>query len=176
MNSEGIISIEEMFGGLTPSNVYQNRRTGENNIEKARAAKAIIYTKNTKNRWNIQQKIIDITDEFNKKSQYVNAATEMQFEFDATLIEAIAEDTQSIILVLVVVFVYGVLFLGAFSPIHCRVVLTLTGLTTVFASVYAGFGMSYMLGYSAETFHEVLYVLLMGVGIDDMFVICNALD
>ena len=55
-------------------------------------------------------------------------------------------------------------------------VLTLTGLTTVFASVYAGFGMSYMLGYSAETFHEVLYVLLMGVGIDDMFVICNALD
>ena len=43
-----------MFGGLTPSNVYQNRRTGENNIEKARAAKAIIYTRNTKNRWDIQ--------------------------------------------------------------------------------------------------------------------------
>ena len=54
MNSEGIISIEEMFGGLTPSNVYQNKRTGENNIEKARAARVRLYTRSTKYRWDMQ--------------------------------------------------------------------------------------------------------------------------
>ena len=77
---------------------------------------------------------------------------------------------------IIIAITYGVLFLGSLSPIHCRTVLTVTGLITVFISVYAGFGFSLMCGFVKDDFHEILYVLLMGVGIDDMFVICNALD
>ena len=90
--------------------------------------------------------------------------------------EDLAKDTNLLILVVITVFVYGIMFIGACSPIHYRTLLTVLGLLTVFISVYAGFGLSFMLGYKKESTHEMLYVLLMGVGIDDMFVICNALD
>ena len=60
------------------------------------------------------------------------------------------DDIGTIIYVVVIVLIYGVLFMGAFSPIHCRMVLTILGLVAVFGSVYAGFGLSYMLGYKKE--------------------------
>ena len=86
------------------------------------------------------------------------------------------EEVGLIAYVIISVFIYGILFLGAFSPIHCRMTLTISGLMTVFGSVYAGFGLCAMLGFKTDIFHDSLYVLLMGIGIDDMFVICNALD
>ena len=46
------------------------------------------------------------------------------------------EDIGTIIYVVVIVLIYGVLFMGAFSHIHCRMVLTILGLVAVFGSVY----------------------------------------
>ena len=33
-----------------------------------------------------------------------------------------------------------------------------------------------MLGYEQNESHEALPILMLGIGVDDMFVVCNALD
>ena len=166
-----------MFGGIEPANFYQDYKTGENNLQSAIAAKFMLFTTGNhgeQNEW--RDKVVSYIKEFSKESKYIYIDYEMSSEFFGELNEALAKDTDLLVLVVITVFAYGIMFIGACSPIHCRTLLTIFGLLTVFVSVYAGFGLSFMLGYIKETTHEMLYVLLMGVGIDDMFVVCNALD
>ena len=66
--------------------------------------------------------------------------------------------------------------LGSCSPIHCRASATLVGVISVMLSVFAGQGMCYLIGFKFSEVHETLPILMLGIGVDDMFVICNALD
>ena len=75
-----------------------------------------------------------------------------------------------------VVVIYLVLFLGGISPIHCRVTISFVGLICIGLSVLAGFGTSIKLGYDMSLAHEAIPVLMLGIGVDDMFIICNAFD
>jgi Niemann-Pick C1 protein len=74
------------------------------------------------------------------------------------------------------VMFYTIIFLGSCSPVHMRSCVALFGLMCT--------GLAYILGYSiCGTFgeqtagiHGLMPFLLLGIGVDDMFVICNALD
>lgn len=72
--------------------------------------------------------------------------------------------------------VYLVVFIGSFSPIHCRMTVSFVGLVCIIISVGAGFGISAALGFERTMAHQALPILMLGIGVDDMFVICNALD
>ena len=47
---------------------------------------------------------------------------------------------------------------------------------TIALSVAAGFGISIFAGYDQTVAHRALPILMVGIGVDDMFIICNALD
>ena len=66
--------------------------------------------------------------------------------------------------------------LGNFSPLHCRCVVALTGLLCVTLAYTSGFGLMYFLGGQTTGVHQLMPFLLIGIGVDDMFVICNAID
>ena len=66
--------------------------------------------------------------------------------------------------------------LGTFSGIHCRLVVSLMGLFCVGLSYAAGSGLCFYLGGETAGVHNLLPFLLIGIGVDDMFVICNAVD
>ena len=72
--------------------------------------------------------------------------------------------------------VYTIIVLGTFSAIHCRLVVSLIGLVCVGISYASGFGLVYLLGGQTAGVHNLMPFLLLGIGVDDMFVICNALD
>ena len=74
------------------------------------------------------------------------------------------------------ILVYIVIFLGSCSPTHLRLTISLMGLITVYLAVMAGAGVGYWLGYKDSDVSETIPFLMLGIGIDDMFVICNALD
>mmetsp|Transcript_37046 Transcript_37046/g.48687 ORF Transcript_37046/g.48687 Transcript_37046/m.48687 type:complete len:150 (+) Transcript_37046:187-636(+) len=40
----------------------------------------------------------------------------------------------------------------------------------------AGFGFCYIIGLKKSEIHDTLPILLLGIGVDDMFVLCNAMD
>ena len=52
----------------------------------------------------------------------------------------------------------------------------MAGISLILLSVLAGYGMSFLIGYKTAESHSGLVFLMMGIGVDDMFVLCNAID
>ena len=71
---------------------------------------------------------------------------------------------------------YVILVIGAFSPIHCRLTITLAGLMSIGIAVFVGSGLTFMLGWKEDLLHPLMPLMMLGIGIDDLFVICNAID
>ena len=97
-----------------------------------------------------------------------------------TLFEAFTMDIQHdfalIGSAILLVCVYTFLFLGSFSPIHCRAVTAIAGLVSILLAYCAGFGLMYIMGGETTGVHQLMPFLLVGIGADDMFVLCNSLD
>lgn len=74
------------------------------------------------------------------------------------------------------VALYVAAFLGAFSPMHCRCVVTLAVIFSVFLSYLASFGLLYMCGFHTSTFHSWLPFLAMSLAVEHAFVMCHAVD
>ena len=62
------------------------------------------------------------------------------------MIEDINHDFNLIFAGIFLVFTYTFLFLGSFSPIHCRCVVALAGIISIGLAYTAGFGLMYLLG------------------------------
>ena len=71
---------------------------------------------------------------------------------------------------------YTILFLGSCSPLHFRSCVAFFGLITILVSFICGNALAGLSGYETAGVHNLLSFLLIGIGADDMFVICNALD
>ena len=71
---------------------------------------------------------------------------------------------------------YTIIFLGSCSPVHCRSSTAVFGLACVIMSYLSGFGISFLLGGEVSELHSLMPYLLIGIGVDDMFVIANAVD
>ena len=57
-----------------------------------------------------------------------------------------------------------------------RILISIVGLATVYLAILAGTGISYLLEYYKSDMSETIPFLMLGIGIDDMFVICNSVD
>ena len=88
----------------------------------------------------------------------------------------VKEDLISIAIAALAVSLYIILFLGSFSPIHCRCLVALGGILSVTISFFSGFGLLYFCGQYTSSFHSWLPFLLMCIGVEHMFVICQAID
>ena len=71
---------------------------------------------------------------------------------------------------------YCYIMLGNCSPIHCRCFLASIGLLCVSLSITAGGGVCFAIGQLMSTVHNILPFMLLGIGVDDMFVIVNTID
>lgn len=76
----------------------------------------------------------------------------------------------------VMMLTYVSIFLGSCSPIHCRFTLTFLGIAIITLSTFAARGLCFMFDFLTIEMHEALPLLMLGIGVDDMFVMCNAVD
>jgi len=74
------------------------------------------------------------------------------------------------------VAIYCILFMGGFSPIHFRSAAAGITLLCVGLSYTASSGLAFYLGWKTAGIHGLLPFLLIGIGVDDMFVISAAID
>ena len=88
----------------------------------------------------------------------------------------LAGDIDFVVTSVVLIVTYLLTFLGSCSPIHCRVMLTLTATFCITLSYVAGFGFCFVFKYQVTQMHNLIPFLLLGIGVDDMFVMCNAVD
>ena len=71
---------------------------------------------------------------------------------------------------------YCIMFMGSFSPIHFRSGASCITLFCVMLSYTASTGMGFLLGYKTSGINNLLPFLLIGIGVDDMFVLSSAID
>jgi predicted RND superfamily exporter protein len=77
---------------------------------------------------------------------------------------------------IMLVATYCIIFLGGCSPIHFRSGAAGITLLCVGLSYTASAGLAFYLGAHQAGIHNLLPFLLIGIGVDDMFVIANAID
>ena len=68
------------------------------------------------------------------------------------------------------------LFLGGWSPIHCRFVIAIVSLLSVMIACITGFAICFYFGQKMTKVHNLIPLLLFAIGIEDIFVLCVALD
>jgi len=80
-------------------------------------------------------------------------------------------DVQLLMAGTIVVFMYVQLMLGKFNMVEQRAFLSMMGLASVGMAILVSFGLCAALGVFYGPVHSILPFLLLGIGIDDMFVI-----
>ena len=85
-------------------------------------------------------------------------------------------DVSNLILGFSIVFIYVNFMLGKFNMVEHRVWLSLAGLTGIILGSVFGVGFCSIFGLVFTDLHNVLPFLMLGVGIDDMFVLVKGYD
>ena len=154
--------------------------TGVNDVKSAKSASLVLLYENgdipeeTLNKYNLLCE--DASIKFNSESKHINA-----YLFTAGMIqEAFESDlTSDLNLVQVsvsLVAVYTIIFMGSWSPIHFRSATAGIALLCVGLSYASSSGLAYLVGGKSAGIHNLLPFMLIGIGVDDMFVISSALD
>jgi hypothetical protein len=187
------IFLKAMFGGIKPSDSFSqvlklgsgSAAVGSNNIDSAQAVINVWTIKLSRNP-DIDEKAYfgwesKLLEAYEKK--FGNQSDDsiklhlftIQGLFEAVVMD-INHDFSLIFAAILLVCFYTFLFLGSFSPTHCRAVVAITGLFCIMLAYLSGFGLLYLLGAETTGVHQLMPFLLVGIGADDMFVLCNAID
>ena len=77
---------------------------------------------------------------------------------------------------LLIITIYSYLVLGSFSPVHFRSLTAMVGISCVILSILSGYALAFWIGQKISGFHQILPFMILGIGVDDMFVIVNSID
>lgn len=77
---------------------------------------------------------------------------------------------------IVLVSLYSYLVLGSFNPVLFRSLTVAVGIFCVLISVISGYALAFATGVLLSRFHNIIPFLIVGVGVDDMFVIVQSID
>ena len=72
---------------------------------------------------------------------------------------------------IVLLVFYGIMILGKFHPIHSKALLAVGGLFSVIFAYVEALGISHYVGIETVGPHNIIPFLLLGIGLDDMFVL-----
>jgi hypothetical protein len=99
-------------------------------------------------------------------------ASSFQTESD----QAIADDQKFVTYAMILMVLYVSVMLGRCDPVHSKVLLSLSIIATIMMSLLFAFGMSGYLGYPLTQLSLMSIFILLGVGVDDMFILVDAWD
>ena len=75
------------------------------------------------------------------------------------------------------IFLYIALVLGRLNSVEQRILLSVMGLTVIAIGVASSFGVAFYVGlFFCPHLHPIIPFLLLGIGVDNMFVIVQALE
>ena len=77
---------------------------------------------------------------------------------------------------ILLVSTYSIFVLGSFSPIHFRSLTALIGVGCVILGAFTGYSVASFFGQLMSDWHSILPFMILGIGVDDMFVIVNSVD
>ena len=121
-----------------------------------------------------EEKFVETLLNETNRPEAVNVYVFSSHSFSAISAQAIMGDVGYLVLGYMVVFLYVQVMLGKFNIVETRPFLSMLGILAVQFSVVISYGLSSALGFKFGPVNNILPFLLLGLGIDDMFVIMQA--
>jgi Niemann-Pick C1 protein len=119
---------------------------------------------------------MDETDDFNSKSKHIELYLYTSKALSDSFISDIKNDLDLISISMGLVVAYCIFFMGSFSPVHFRSVAACVTLLCIILSYCASVGILSYFGQKMSGIHSLLPFLLIGIGVDDMFVLSSCID
>ncbi|XP_046427563.1 patched domain-containing protein 3-like isoform X1 [Neodiprion fabricii] len=74
------------------------------------------------------------------------------------------------------IVIYIILMIGRCNIVQQRIYLSIVGVSVIGQAILSAYGICYYMGYFYGPIHPILPFLLLGIGVDDMFVIMQSLE
>ena len=132
---------------------------GKNNVEKIKAVSYTYIIDDKLHDWEedtyrgFEDNLHERFDRWKKNLRHCDVHLFTVQGFVVAIIEDINNDFGLVFGAIIMVATYTFMFLGNFSPMHCRCLVTLAGLICVAFSYLAGFGLMYLLGGETTGVH-----------------------
>ena len=123
-----------------------------------------------------EEAFIDLANDFDFGDSGLKAYPNAARSFGDIFGGAVGGDVQLFIFGYVVVIVYVVFMTGKLNSVEFRGRLSLSGILAVVMGIGACYGLCSGIGLFYTSLHTVLPFLILGIGIDDMFVIVQSFD
>jgi len=176
--------LNTFLAEVEPEN-YTQERTGQVSpfVTSAKAAAFGYFIKNGRNEdisegfYRVfEEDLIVAVDEFKETAEHINISLFTTTGLRRAFSDDLQADLKLVQVAIMLVACYTIIVLGTCSGMHCRLIVSLMGLFCVGIAYAAGFGFCFYVGGETAGVHGLMPFLLIGIGVDDMFVICNAVD
>ena len=176
--------IELIFGGTTPINPEQDYIEGNNNLFSAAAARwgyeidALKVEEGFSISWSIRFAIFfqKALHEWGLKNEYLGVTVFSNDAWEDSFVSDITGDVAYLSIAVLLVSTYSFFVLGNLSPVHFRSCTAIIGMGCVFLGVTSGYAMAFFMTLKTSNFHNILPFMVIGIGVDDMFVIVYSVD
>lgn len=175
--------LESFVGGTVPEDVDQDLFTGKNDLAFAAASSSTMLLDIKRNDsfsedmlGAMEYELAIATKNWNEKSKHIKVN---MMNIKVFMLEIYSDFNSDLFLVqmaIMMVAIYTAINIGGLSPIHCRCCVTACGLVSVLLCYLAGFSIAFAFQLKQSGIHSLMSFLLIGIGVDDMFVICNSID
>eukprot|EP01130_Rhizamoeba_saxonica_P004742 TRINITY_DN1923_c0_g1_i2.p1 TRINITY_DN1923_c0_g1~~TRINITY_DN1923_c0_g1_i2.p1 ORF type:complete len:792 (+),score=159.82 TRINITY_DN1923_c0_g1_i2:598-2973(+) len=113
--------------------------------------------------------------EFNKTSKVLNMFVSVERSIEDEINREVSADSSLIAISYAIIIVYVALSLGKFHRIYSKFALGFSGVFVVIVSIFSALGVASIIGIPFSPVSlQVLPYLLLGTGVDDMFIITNS--
>jgi predicted RND superfamily exporter protein len=123
-----------------------------------------------------EEKYLDVSQGFKPAegvfTVYTSAARSWSDEFGSV----VTADVRLIQAAFTIMIVYLAANLGECKRVESRILLSLVSVTSIALSIVSSFGLAWLLGFKYTPVHSVLPFVILGLGVDDSFVIVNCFD
>jgi len=106
----------------------------------------------------------------------IDSAPNLQRSFTDVVGSTIFDDIKLLTSGFLIVFAYVMIMLGKLDCMEQRIYLSMAGIAGILMGLVVSYGVCSVIGLSFGPLHHVLPFLLLGIGIDDMFVIVQSWD
>ena len=183
-NSFKNLYIQVIFAGTEPKKPHQDLVFGHNDLMAAKASRMFLELEShplengLTDEWMVEYQLllIDEVAKWSAESEYLNVAVFTTGSWEAMFKKDILKDLVLMLYAMVLVTMYSIVVLGGCSPIHMRSSLAIFGIICVIVATTSGYGLSFLCGLLVSEMHNVLPFMLLGIGVDNMFVIVSCVD
>ena len=170
---------------MTPAKPRQDYIYGDNNLIAAKAQRYNIHIKSTRTAdgytedWRDEVLIMFMQraiTAWGEQSELLNVYAFSSTMFEQAVINDVKYDAVFLTTAIVLITVYSYFVLGSCSPMHFRALSAMIGLTCVLLATTSGYALAFAAGFKFSRMHPVLPFMIMGIGVDDMYVIVNTID